>query len=547
MDNSQLSPEDQAALLAQSNTASMAQQPNDMYAPGAGGTNYQQALGPAPTSSGTTTSWAPVAPPPPAQPSTPTLSNADFPSGAAQVVAKPSTPVQTAFNPADSQGGEYSQQSASNQSNSGQPSANEQPAAGPQDFKSQLEAYFNTQQQSLQNEKDINTKIATAAQAQEALKTDAYKNQVVEMGKNQAALETAHTDATKKVESAQLERQKALDAYKDMINDPKKLDEAFRPKGIFEGASTGQTILGAIAIALGGAGGGPNQALGIIQKQLDKEQDARINTFKNKLAGQQNIANEAGTTANMARQQEADNISAINNRKIMQLETIGAKVNQYASQYNSATLQLRAQDFNEGINRKISDLQMENNKQKYSVEMMKNLSGLTLEGYDKLSPAQKSFIPEPQQKLYEEQRERTIPGYGVSSSSKEAVAEFRKGLPELEQVVNGGNRILNVMEKGSKFNPDDRAKVQTMMGMLLGPMREQMGFKTLTEPDQELLKGIMGDPNAILALPSVQKTKLKTIIAETQKTLTSRAQSAGFNAKTPEQLDAQYGAIKAKF
>jgi hypothetical protein len=443
---------------------------------------------------------------------------------------------------------------------SGQQAGQQQPqqAAQPpqQNFAQQLEAYYKQQQASLQNEQALNTKIAATGATMEAAKAEMYQNQQKELAGYATQLDTAHKTATDKVEAAMKEREQALADYKDMLTDPKKLDEAFRPKGIFEGKSTGQSIMGAIAIGLGGIGaafqgnGAVNQALSLITKRLDQENEGRKEAFKTKLVGSQNLANEAGKTADLAGQQEARDISAINNKKIMQLEAVSAKVSQLSSQYNSDTMRQRASLFNEGLNRQISGLKMENAKQQYSMEMMRQLGGMDLEKFEKLSPAQQQIVPEEMRKTFAEQRERYVPGYGLASN-KEVANEFNKARPQLEQVVQGGHRLLELMTPGAKFNMEDRAKIQTMAGLLMGPMREQMGFKTLTEGDQKLLERVMGDPTAIMSLNSLQKTRMQTIINETQNTLATRAKAAGMQPRGGDaynqQLMQQFGAVKPKF
>jgi hypothetical protein len=432
-----------------------------------------------------------------------------------------------------------------------------QPQQQPQqNFAQQLQDYYKAQEASLANEKDLNTKIATTGASMEAAKAELYQNQQKQLAGYATELDTAHKTATDKVNQSLKEREQALADYKDMLTDPKKLDEAFRPKGIFEGKSTGQSILGAIAIGLGGIGaafqgpGSVNQALNIIQKRLDQENEGRKEAYKTKLVGKQNLANEAGKTADLAGQQEARDITAINNKKIMQLEAVSAKVNQLSSQYNSDTMKQRASLFNEGLNRQIGSLKIENAKQQYSMEMMRQLGGMDLEKFEKLSPAQQQMVPEEMRKTFAEQRERYVPGYGLASN-KEVANEFNKARPQLEQVVQGGHRLLELMTPGAKFNLEDRAKIQTMAGLLMGPMREQMGFKTLTEGDQKLLERVMGDPTAIMSLNSLQKTRMQTIINETQNTLATRAKAAGMQPRGGDaynqQLLQQFGATKPKF
>jgi hypothetical protein len=429
-----------------------------------------------------------------------------------------------------------------------QPQAAQQPQKlSPQE---QLESYYKEQQASLANEMSLNNKIAANAASMEAQKAAEYSKHIQKMNGYATELDDAHKSATGKVEAAMKEREQALADYKDMLTDPKKLDEAFRPKGIFEGKSTGQSIMGAIAIALGGVGaafqgpGSVNQALSLITKKIDQENEGRKEAYKTKLFGSQNLANEAGKTADLAGQQEGRDIAAINNKKIMQLEAVSAKINQLASNYNSKTVADRAAMANEGIQRQISGLKMENAKQQYSMEMMKNLGGMDLEKFEQLSPAQQQIVPEEMRKTFAEQRERNIPGYGLASN-KEAAGEFRKALPELEQVVNGGRRILDLMTPGAKFNMDDRTKIQTMAGLLMGPMREQMGFKTLTDSDQKLLHKVMGDPTSLTSLNSLERTKMQTIINETQNTIATRAKNAGLKPKSGDlygqQIMQQFG------
>lgn len=404
-------------------------------------------------------------------------------------------------------------------------------------------------------QQNVAKQVGDIGNAIERKKADFYRQQADAAQNAATTVQSAFDTSSQRVEQQMQERQKALDKYKEMLT-PEKVNEAFRPHGVFEGKSTGQSILGAIAIGLGGAGaamqggGATNQALGFIMKHLDKEAEARQTAFKIGLSGQQNIADEATKTAGMARQQGADAIANALQKKALQLETIQAKVEQMAAPYKGTTAQLNAQALIAGLQQQKDATNMQFQQTQMQRELMQNLSGLSFEDYDKLSPAVKTMLPEPFVKQMDEVRQRNVPGYGVAAN-KELAQEFNKSRPLLENGLNATQRLIDFTKNYNMYNPAQRATADTQIKALMGPLREAMGMKTLTEGDQRLLEEMIGNPNAILKLDSQKKARLNAIKQVFEEDLNSRAKSAGLKPQVGQQIqdqqNSQFGITKPNF
>jgi len=289
-------------------------------------------------------------------------------------------------------------------------------------------------------------KAGNAAAAIEANKAAFYKDQAKASEDAALAVQNAYDISSARVEEKFKERETALQSYREMLT-PAKINEAFRPNGIFEGKGVGQTILGALAIGLGGTGaalqggGATNQALGLIMKQLDKENEGKINAFKTGLAGQQNLADEASKSATIARQQGADATSNALQRKVLQLDTIQAKVEEMAAPYKSTIARTNADSLIAGLQREKDAIAITFKQQEMQKELMQNLRGLTPEQYNSLSPEVKAGLPKDSREQYEARNKLWVPGYGPATNEKYA-ENFTKYRNEIQPALDSLDSIL---------------------------------------------------------------------------------------------------------
>ncbi len=341
------------------------------------------------------------------------------------------------------------------------------------------------------------------------------------------------------VEKHEMERQAALEEYR-AGNTPEKLKEAFRPHGLFEDASTGQSILGAIAIGLGGIGaalqgnGAQNQALNMIIKRVDKENEMRASAYRTKQAGLLQSADEAGRSMQQSRQKLQDDITAINNRKILQYETIKAKAEELAAPFNAANVRANAEMLKAGLTQEQVRLNTEVLNIEHNMEMRKALSGVTPEIYERMSAAQKQLVPKEMRDEFDLMDKKSVPGIGYAVN-QELATSINKDRPDAEQGIKIAKRLLELAKSRNRLSPKDQADIESSMNALMGPMRVKIGLGTLQEADKKLIRSTIGNPGAFFTLPSYEQRKVENLLKDFEEHWATRLKSAGLQYK-PEDI-----------
>lgn len=344
--------------------------------------------------------------------------------------------------------------------------------------------------------------------------------------------------ASKAIEKYDMERQAALAEYRES-NTPEKLKEAFRPHGLFEDASTGQAILGAIAIGLGGIGAAlqgkdaQNQALNMIIKRVDKENEMRASAYRTKQAGLLQSADESSRSMQQSRQKLQDDITAINNRKILQIETIKSKLDELAAPYNSALVKANAENMKIGLTEQQVKLNTEVLNMQHQMEMRKALSGVTPEIYERMSAAQKQMIPEDMRKEFDLMDKKAVPGIGYAVNQELATA-INKDRPDAEQGIKIAKRMLELAKSRNRLSPTDLADINSNMNALMGPMRVKIGLGTLQEADKELIRSTIGNPGKWFTLPSYEQRKVENLLKDFEEHWATRLKSAGLQYKSED-------------
>lgn len=385
-----------------------------------------------------------------------------------------------------------------------------------------------------------NSAVAEQAANIEEVKGNAAQMQQLEAQKAISTVHDAFEKSSQEVDTQMSERKQALQNYKDMLS-PDKLNDVFRSRTLFEGKSTGQSILGALAIGLGGSGaamqggGAQNQALNIITKQLDKEQEARINTFKVSLAGQQNIAEEAGKTATMARQQYTDALNNALQNKALQIESIQAKLENMVAPYKGAGILANAQALNAQLEQKKQETFIQQAQNLHQLQILQLLKGMSEKDIMNLPAAVQASLPPEIIKNAAEKQLRSVPGYGYAENPKVA-EDFNKVRGEMESGINDVTRLMNFAANYNKYIPgsQDRARVDGEVKFLLGKLREPMGFRTMTDSDRHFLEDVVGSPNDIFSLKAVNTQKLQNVLNLFKNNLADKAKAAGLIPQSGE-------------
>ncbi len=156
----------------------------------------------------------------------------------------------------------------------------------PEEKAERLEAERTRKRQNEADMADLNAANAEMTAAAEQRRTDAYNATLAaDIERRDAENRRRKIDAD--YESKRASAQKELDAANEMKVDP---DRFFREKG------TASRVLSAIGVALGAYGasvnGGPNFALEIVNKSIDRDIDAQMDEIRRKGAAANNAVSE---------------------------------------------------------------------------------------------------------------------------------------------------------------------------------------------------------------------------------------------------------------
>jgi hypothetical protein len=306
--------------------------------------------------------------------------------------------------------------------------------------------------------------------------------------------------------------------------------------------STGQKILGGIALALGAIGGGisgkQNMAMEVINKAIDRDiEEQKYNIQQNQDAQKmkaQNLRDQSSLGQNMLsnfRAKFGDDLQAEAALRSLMIQQTQNKLAQIAANTESKTVLENA---------KFINAQLEREKQNAALEMKSRLASSTAlqnlgtQGWENLSPVQKAMIPEDIRKQFEAQQERSAPGWIGAAPTKEVAAKFIEKQNETQPAIDGVNRVLALTsgDEYSKLSPESRAKVSTELVALIGALRVPFtGPGAMTDKEFERLQDTLGNPNKLLTMPSWQKVKLQTVLNKLNNDLETAASNSGFRRR----------------
>lgn len=262
------------------------------------------------------------------------------------------------------------------------------------------------------------------------------------------------------------ERLAAIDRQRGGLE--QKMEQAranIKGASIFESGSMGQKILAAIAITLGGLGGGENQALKVLQNQENK-------------------------IINM-------------NRDLL---------NQYQKQLGSldeAKIAVK-NDYYEAVLNKIQQMKelahplMKLKMDKIENDMLRSKAELE----NKLVERAQKMVEKQKETLVRDQFGNPLGHADTKEAAKEVRDLQRSAFPSIEAI----DELIREVESGKAFSPSRRAKINSQLLLLTGKLREAvLGPGTMQQAEFERLLSTLGDPNKVFALSSSQKAKLNAV------------------------------------
>lgn len=116
------------------------------------------------------------------------------------------------------------------------------------------------------------------------------------------------------------------------------------PNRLWGSKTTGQKLMAAFGVFLGGVGGGPNQALGLVQKAINDDIAAQQQNIENRRSGlKASIEGQTNVLALM-RQNFGDDTQALAATRVMYLDRASKQLETLASKFQAPELQAKAAD-----------------------------------------------------------------------------------------------------------------------------------------------------------------------------------------------------------
>lgn len=248
-------------------------------------------------------------------------------------------------------------------------------------------------------------------------------------------------------------------------------------------------------------GGGPNQALSIINNQLDRE----IELQKQNLQNKKDYVNGLGKSYDMMRQLGMDDVAATNAMRANALERTKMLVEQYTASTESKQAKLQGQ------------------------MLYNQLNVQQAEAIDKMHASEMDRF----QKMYEP--ERIVPGLGYAGvGSKQDVSDFRKLYVDLNGADQNIKELQALGEQAGKSMPlsDARAKAQELQALLIGQLRTALvGPGAMSDSERALITNAIADPTAIFSLDKLNRVKLQTLSKVLSRKIQNAGQMVGLNVQ----------------
>jgi len=392
------------------------------------------------------------------------------------------------------------------------------------------------------NQKAATENIATAQAALETAKEAQYK------AKAAKALKTA--DSIDKINTHfQEQYAQKMGALDQSLEEFKRIS-AEKPQtaaDIWEKKSTGQKIQASIAIALGGigaalqGGGAVNQAYNIIQRGLQDEAEANNSLIKNRLAAEEKAGNIAVTGAKMAMEAESLMQETALKKRLIQYEAIESKINQVASQYNSTQIKENAALLMSKLEQDKLKARLEYDALAKKQAMMASLGGMSAQEFQQLPPAIQAEYPKEIRDAYKDRASIEVPGYGPAAN-EELAKDFNKNVrPTYEKPLVAIDDLLQSYKTFNRLSYNDRRKMEAKLELLAGQMRLPIiGPGTVQPAEYERLRNVLGNPNKLMSLTSVEKANLLIVKKWLEESLGQAAEAAGLPKKPLRDLKTLY-------
>jgi len=313
----------------------------------------------------------------------------------------------------------------------------------------------------------------------------------------------------------QLERQRIFQA-EEKLNELRTAAEKavgeVDPERFVKNLSLGGKLMAFIGIALGGLGGGPNQALATFQRRVDADiakQEAEATTAKEAVEGQENLIQRLRGTFKDDRMARTANRLLVTERFQNQLREVAAR-------HKSPQILARAEDM-------IGKLEIE--KQKHEAEL-KLLAA-------KAAPSTgfrvgRGFAPQDK-----DESKRSIAGVGLANSEDDA-KNIRQKMRDGKDAEKALDELLRISKKPfGELEPKTRSRVNTLRALLRGKLRLALiGPGQVSELEQKILDNAIGNINKFIKFPGTQKEKLIILKDQLNSSIENALEQGGLGTTT---------------
>lgn len=372
-----------------------------------------------------------------------------------------------------------------------------------------------------------------------------------EYQKQQEALIQRQTDLQQKMAEVNNNVDKELGALKTMGEDLR--DFEFKSPEItvnspFTNGTTGQKIMAAIAIALGGIGGaltgkGDNKGLEVINAAIERDLQTQRDNAKMQLETQARKfeARKAGVSAQQSllgvlNQKFGNELQAEAAYGALATQAAQNKLMSVSAKYEAPELQAKAQLLNGQLEQQKLE-HLAKFQQAGQMKQVMQLIGKKFESGEGVSDSEIAMYPKEVQEYVLNLRDRFVPGMGMASADKAAVTEFRKYMNETGPALTNAKEIFEIGKKlklSSKLPGKTKEVLNSRLTVLAGQLRLPVtGPGSMQQAEYERLRDAIGDPTKIGSLQSWELAKLKTVIDWLEGNINERAQQVGLRPAKP--------------
>lgn len=292
------------------------------------------------------------------------------------------------------------------------------------------------------------------------------------------------------------------------------------PERFINNMPTSNKIVAFIGIALGGLAGGPNQALAMFNKHIDRDiaaQEKQIDTLR---MG----ANIQGNLLNQLNRQFGNKMAAQSAARVLMMDKFALDLKKVAAENSSPMIKAKAEQM-------IGKLKVEKNIQigKFQGIMAKQIANT------KRKPLFGSAGNHDPATLSKDERDCLVGGVGITANKRHAL-RLTQAASDIKPAVDALNQMLKISQNPANIvNLKKRAIVDTMRIYMGGKLRLPFtGPGVLQEKEFLRLMDAIGNPKSLRNVFTGEETqKIKTTLWILQNALKTEMELAGIRTNDP--------------